>query len=151
MRNMTPKLTSHYSQVVAPSTFKNTPVHHVAIPLLRFVNVRTPLSYPFRITAIHPTKNSYTEFPPPSNHPTQVNFPTNTISSFSNRQLGHESQEKKDHRHRPNAPHERRTSEIQKRIPDWSAEGGEGREGECLAGARSKRFLAFLLLVRVAS
>lgn len=34
------KLTLHHIQVVAPSTSKNTPVHHVAIPLLKSVNVR---------------------------------------------------------------------------------------------------------------
>ena len=68
MRNMTPKLTEHYYQVVAPSTFKNTPVHHVAIPLLRFVNVRAPSSSPFQPLQRLPTQNSlhrlrFTGFP----------------------------------------------------------------------------------------
>ena len=115
---MRPKLTSHYSQVVAPSTSKNTPVHHVAIPLLRSVNVR-PLPPPSQLLS--------------EKHPTLHELPTN-LHSTHHRQLGYESQEKKDYGYRSDAIYERRSEEIQERVPDWGAEGSEGCQFEFVIG-----------------
>lgn len=46
------------------------------------------------------------------------------------RQLGHESEEKKDHRYRPYASHEGGATKVQEWISDWNAKGSEGDELE---------------------
>jgi len=53
-----------------------------------------------------------------------------------NRQLGHESQAKKDDRHRPHAQPEGGAAQVQERLPDGRAEreSGAGECGECGEG-----------------
>lgn len=55
------------------------------------------------------------------------------MQCFANRQLGHESQAKKDDGHRPHAKFEGDPAQVQERLSDGRAEGesGTGECGEC--------------------
>ena len=57
-------LMAYRHQVAAPSTFKSTPAHHVAIPLPRSVNVR-PFSHPRQFLQDHQFRINLFSYNPP--------------------------------------------------------------------------------------
>ncbi|KAL9006129.1 MAG: hypothetical protein Q9188_001098 [Gyalolechia gomerana] len=98
--------------VVVPSTSRNTPAHHAAIPQLRSVNVRT--SQPSDAFGYEFFEGHWTAMLKGAN------------PSVQHRQLGHESEAEKDYRHGANANHEGDTEKVQERFSDWNTKGGEG-------------------------
>ncbi|KAL8997023.1 MAG: hypothetical protein Q9169_003614 [Polycauliona sp. 2 TL-2023] len=131
LRPLASAITNHThcadAAVAVPSIFKSTPAHHADTLRLKFVNVgrsqsKNPLPPISEIV--------YTMYP----EATRTKLQTNTVRDY--RQLGHESQEEKDHWYRPYALDEGGTEKIQEWLPDRSAQRIERAKYECIIDKR---------------